>query len=36
MHRNKQKGRLAAALFQAGALLINHIAAGSRTLPPSA
>ena len=31
-----KKSRLAAALVQAGALLINHIAPGNRTLAPSA
>jgi hypothetical protein len=31
-----KKSHLAAALVQAGALLINHIAPGNRTLAPSA
>ena len=32
----RQKSHLVAALVQAGALLINHIAPGNRTLAPSA
>ena len=31
-----KKSHLVAALVQAGALLINHIAPGNRTLAPSA
>jgi hypothetical protein len=34
--RSAKKSHLVAALVQAGALLINHIAPGNRTLAPSA